>query len=246
MAMELVIGGAVGAGVLYVWVWRRFAAIQAYRRRHQRNDDFERRLRAARAELSGPNPWREATASDAELLTRFEPARADERALEACGFTRLGDLVADVTPLRAYVDREATTCAFLTAHSDGVVRLSLRSFAAGGETFTTRRGRLGDLAEPPFVHVTTLADDVAMTTVVARQRELRSSATLVTIQTLGELVAAIGESRAKRVSWRESLPPDELLDADLRASLGDHYGAVGKIWARRLRGRLPVATARRV
>ena len=97
-----------------------------------------------------------------------------------------------------------------------------------------------------FVHLETVAGDVAMTALVAAHGTLVSAATLVGIATVGELVAAIGESRAKRVSWREALPPDELLDADLRAILGDQYTTLGKIWARRLRGRLPVATARRV
>src|SRR5580704_3185980 len=140
MALELVVSGAVGAGVLYVWVWRRFAFIRARRQGHQREDEFERKLRAARAGLSGPNPWRVATDSDDALVGLLELAHTDERALEAAGFTRLGDLVGEAstiaTPLRAYVDRATTTCAFLTPNSDGVVRLALRSFAADGETFT--------------------------------------------------------------------------------------------------------------
>ena len=42
--------------------------------------------------------------------------------------------------------------------------------------------------------------------------------------------------------WRESMSPDDLLEADLRTVLGTSYSIHGARWKRRLALRLPQAT----
>ena len=111
---------------------------------------------------------------------------------------------------------------------------------------STRRGRQARLAEPPFVRRQTLAADVPHAQLVAEHRAfVGDNATLHSIATPVELIAELLRMRSRIVEWRNAQPPDELLDADLRNVLGDVYERSGKIWARRLRDRLPEATLRR-
>ncbi len=60
-----------------------------------------------------------------------------------------------------------------------------------------------------------------------------------------DLLGALAAAHADTARWRRAQPPDELLDADLRGTLGTQYAKLGKIWARRLRDPLPEATLRR-
>jgi hypothetical protein len=63
---------------------------------------------------------------------------------------------------------------------------------------------------------------------------------LIRLNGPNELVAKLNAVREAAVRWRGEQSPD-----DLRTMLGDGYERAGKVWSRRLRGRLPQATLRR-
>ena len=91
MAAAPIIALALGTSVV-VGVWRR---VSYNLRSHARADKFERELRAARNQMTMETPWRAATEADRDLVARLELVAADQAALEACGFTVLGDLIGD-------------------------------------------------------------------------------------------------------------------------------------------------------
>jgi hypothetical protein len=227
-----------------------FAGARHMRKRwigFRRLEQFERSLRAAREAAAQPRTWRVAGDGDGELVALLDIADADARALDACGFMPLGDLVSESIAVRAFADVTGTTCALATVlrtEPDGV-RLALRSY---GETdvFTTSRGSRNSIAEAPTAHVQVLAGDTAMSALIDRHRAF-ARGPLVRLADRDALLARIERGRAEHTRWRESLSPDALLDADLRATLGDAQYARFGVWlSRRLRERLPTATLRRV
>jgi len=253
---EVIIGGLVSAGIAYVWGWRRIRYLAAHWRAQTRRDEFERTFREVRETLTGESPFRAATADDAALVALLDAAKPDEDALAACGFTLLGDIVVQSTArppsevMRAFVDADHTTCAVLVAtrKRPEVVRLLLQSYGDGA-TFATTRGPQASFAAPPFAHRNVLAADLPHAQLVAGHRAFAhagdAAKSFVRIATRDDLLAAQVTARASIARWRLAQPPDELLDADLRAMLGEHYAKLGKIWARRMRDPLPEATVRR-
>jgi hypothetical protein len=249
VAVDLLIGAAVTAGVVYVWGWRRFRYLRAHWQQQNAIGKVEALLREAR-EVPADSPYRMATAADGELVEPLDAARADADALVACGFTRLGDVLSQrperpVTGrLRAFVDAEGTTCATLAATPTPTptVRLRLLSFA-GDDVFATRRGSWPSLTEPPSVHVQWTAAELPIAAVVEQHRAFARGD--VSLRSCDELIAALGHAHAHEVRWRQAQPSDALLDSDLRGVLGAHYDRLGKAWARRMRSPLPEATARR-
>jgi hypothetical protein len=117
------------------------------------------------------------------------------------------------------------------------------------ERFASWRGP-GDFALPPNVHVQQLGPDATTTEVVRRHRDFARTQQpehgLVHLASLDDVVAQFTAWDENLFAWRAAQPPDELLDADLRAVLGDRYERVGKRLARRLRDDLPQATALRL
>jgi hypothetical protein len=248
MAGEVIIGAAVGATALYLWGWHRFKYVRAYWRNHKRAEEFERALREAREDYAAL-AYRAATDADGELVALLSAIDADCRALEASGFTALGDIVVQPADkpatgaVRAFVDKAGTTCAIV-----GVTRktaepaLAFSSYV-GDEVFSTRRGSGRMLAEPATMHRQNFAEDVPQ--LLARHRTFAPLEGSSSIASLDKLLFELAKVRASIVRWRDAQAPDELLDADLRCVLGDLYPKVGKAWARRLRGKLPEATLRR-
>ncbi len=248
MAAAPIIALALGTSVV-VGVWRR---ISYNLRSHARADKFERELRSARDQMTIETPWRAATEADRELVARLDLVAADQAALEACGFTVAGDLVGmganrvAILVVRALVDPTGTICASASvARGSDKTSIGLASFSPD-DMLSTQRGRQARLAEPPFVRRQTLAADVTHEQLVAKHRAVAGDdAALDRIASHHDLIAELLRIRARVIDWRNAQPPDELLDADLRNVLGDVYERSGKIWAHRLRDRLPEATLRR-
>lgn len=251
MGLELVVGGGVGAGVLYLWGWRSLKYVRHFLNRARRAKTFEHDLRAFRAHLAVEAPYRIATTSDAALVARL----ADRRLYEpfvAQHFTALGDVVmlgtegAPIGAMRALVDAERRVVAMVgVSPSSEIKHLQLVSFG-DQESFATSRGARVTLAELTSIHRQTVAVEALAETMITKHRELlqAAKAPLVQISSSHDLVAQLHLMRRANKQWRDDQPPDELLDADLRLSLGKAYASTGKTWARRLRGGLPEARLR--
>jgi len=250
MAVELVLGFAVGGTALYVG-WRRIRAYGEYWRYNHQADAFEKAMKIAREDLSADRVIRAANETDAELVEMIDSAVIEKKAIEACGFTLLGDTVVDVPDrrpqaiVRVFVDVARTTCAHLAVWANHPRRryLTLVTYR-DDDIYTTRRSQQGTLAEPPFSHRLSMANDMAYGKLVEEHRKAAPSDG-ANIATLDDAIAQITKFREKTVAWRGSKSPDDLLDLDLRAVLGDKYDKLGKLWTRRLRERLPEATLRR-
>jgi hypothetical protein len=249
VVVEVVIGAGVGAFTLYYYGWRRLQYVRAYWRHRRSATTFERRFREAREALAGSDvPIRVAGDGDATLVQPLRAADAEARAFEAAGFRALGNFVVcgrDGAPallLRALANATAVAIYSVTI-SVGRGRWVLVSYGADA-SYTTRRGPFPHLAEPPFTHAQTLDADVAIAELIDKHRAFAQPGE--PIASAEELLATLARSRAMTIAWRAGQPPDVLLDADLRAVLGDaQFAKVGKLWARRLRAELPNATLRR-
>ena len=174
---------------------------------------------------------------------RIEDAVAQ---LRAEGFTELGEVLACTgdTPL-AYalglVDRDGTTCAFVTATPPSAVNLV--SWTRDDWYSTITQGGMR-LADPPFVHVERHPANARIADLVARHRVLAHGEApardLVRVTDHAGFVAELSRINAAILAWRDAQPADALLDADLRAVFGDRSQA----WAHRFRAEPPRATAR--
>jgi hypothetical protein len=216
----------------------------------------ENAIREARAMMSSDLVWRRLTATETDLAALLQCVRADEQALEGCGFTILGDVVMEVNGervwgvMRALVDASNTACAYLVVPPQAPSRptLLIESYTRD-EEFMTLRGSVIPTAQPPFSHRQVVTADTPCDVVVARHRELvtldaRDNA-VVRIRNLDELTAELGRKHTLMVGWREARSPEALLEADLRALLGADHERDGARWARRLVARLPSTRARR-
>jgi hypothetical protein len=245
----VIVGVGVGIAAMYVWGWGRFRRVRAYWRYQQQSAHLERILRDARDDATSPVAPRLASDDDRQLIALLEPAKADQAALESCGFTKVADAVIAVAQglcvVRQLVDASGSTSAriFARARSTAVILCS----STQDQMFsTTRGGRF--LTDPPFVHRQTLAADLSHGELVRRHRAFAKldevGRTFDRVTTAKDVLEQLASSRTRVAEWRAAQPPDELLDADLREILGEQYGKLGKIWARRLRDELPRATVR--
>lgn len=251
MVVELVIAAAGGAAGLY-WLRRYAKGMATFWRGHKQADEFERALRITREDMASPDPFRLATEHDHALVALLEAARPEQQALEACGFTVLGDIVVQASStsiVRGFVDPARTTAAFLVVARTAptTVRVQLSSYMLD-EMFATTRRPFQVLAEPPSVHRQALDAKLPPATMLARHRAFAAlddeTRTLQRIGSREELLAELVRFWRATVRWREAQSPDALLDADLRNLLGVHHARTGAYWARRLRDRLPTATLR--
>jgi hypothetical protein len=124
------------------------------------------------------------------------------------------------------------------------VRISLSSYGADDQWTTMRGGDGRSLAMPPWLHIVHMdaGDSVAD---VVQEHTAFLPPDLRVLATLDDVLANIATQRERVQRWRDAQPPDELLDADLRGLLGEHYAKSGAYWSKRLRGKLPDATLRR-
>ena len=247
--MEALVGFAVGAIVLYVWGWRRWRYLQAHWQRRERSEALETALRNARASAADPSPWRLRGDGDRaafDMLTSVS-AKADEQALEQLGFRTLGEIALErsdkavALASRAFVSADGTTIATLSvsAKARGHV-MALFSSHCGERQIATSRGAVPSLAKPPFVEYEALPVKTSLAAVFeAHVGRPRPDAAAIT--TIDQLLARANELRERTLAWRAAEPPDELLDADLRAMLGPAYASSGKMWFAKLRGKLPEA-----
>lgn len=251
MAIEAIIGGAVGAYTLYRWGWQAPRYVRAYVKRKRRADEFERRLREVREDAGRGCPYRVPRDGDRELLDLLHAAEGVGGELAACDFRVLGDLVVQLEgrpasgAVRAFVDRAGTTCALVLMMRERATPILRLGSWAGDRTFVTGRMPDASLAQPPSIHRAVVDAKLPHADMVARHRALAGDAPLRAIASRDELLAELVVHYDAIARWRASQSPDELLDADLRCVLGAAYARSGKAWARRLRGKLPEATLRR-
>ncbi len=241
MSLELVVSGAVGAGVLYYWGLRRIGRMRGIVYRQRNVNAF----RAARARLEVDAPYRIAT--EPALIKTLDVASGQQAALAALGFSPLGELEllgpggAPAGVMRALVDAERTVCAaVMVAWPIERVLVQLTSFGETA-TFITQRGKVATLADAPSMHRQVLAL-VPMPELLAQHLAFATDRLPVT--SLEDLVSRLNAVRAVTQRWRAAQQPDELLDADLRVVLGAQYARWGKVWAARIRDELPQARLR--
>jgi hypothetical protein len=244
MAIDAMLGGFVGATALYTGL-RTLAVLARRRRAARRSDDFELALLDARAAASAPLAWRLATPADIRDVVELDRAHTDDRALTTNGFRRLGEIVAsgnERSIARAYADTASTTIAVLVV-ANGKALLDLRSFATTGARFTTLRGARARLALSPDVRVVEHSIEASVPYLAVQHTALiKAVPALVRLDTIEALLAQVAANHHATRVWRDAQPPDELLDADLRALLRGQYDRVGAIWLHRLRSRIPAAT----
>jgi hypothetical protein len=179
----------------------------------------------------------EAASAELEYLTRE---------LAGLGLAAVGDRVEETsdTVVRCFADAPRTTVAvfsFLREASG-----ALRSFTAD-RTIVTRMTRWPRFARPPDVDGDDVLPGSSIADTLALHRKRVEDVTgLVVAGDVDDIIATFERHRARALAWREAQPPDELLDADLRAFLGPHwYRRTGASLARRLRQSVPVATVSR-
>ncbi|HEY1546980.1 MAG TPA: hypothetical protein VGG28_04140 [Kofleriaceae bacterium] len=244
MAIDAMLGGFVGATALYTGL-RTLAALARRRRATRRSDDFEQSLLEARAQASAPLAWRLATPTDMRDVIELDRVHPDDRALTTNGFHRLGEIIAvgNVRSVaRAYADASATTIAVVVV-ANGKGLLDLRSFTTTGARFTTLRGARARLATAPEVRIVEHPLDSAVPYLVMQHAVLiKAVPALMRLDTIEALLAQVAANHDATRTWRDAQPPDELLDADLRALLRNQYDRIGAIWLQRLRSRIPAAT----
>ncbi|HEY1558409.1 MAG TPA: hypothetical protein VGF94_26475 [Kofleriaceae bacterium] len=248
-AGAIIVSGAVGAGVVYVWIWRRYRYLSAHWRHQRDMDKAERVLRELREAASAPIARHIAGTGDAALVATLEAVRADEGALVAAGFTLLGDVVCQRAGGKAMITRwladpSGTTCAELGLRGEGNVWLVLHS-ASGDNVYATHREQYpGSLARPPFVHHRYVPPERSLAELIRHHAEAARHDDAASIATLADVVAQLERTSSRTLAWRNAEPPDALLDADLRGLLGANYDRIGKLWVHKLRDELPRATAR--
>lgn len=246
--MEGLVGVIVGAAVFYVWIWRRFRNVGGYWKYQQRMREVEQGLRDARAGADGPSPFRVATGHDAALLEALRMLDSQQEALMADGYRMLGSLIAEREGAPVMASWVLVSGAGTTVATLSVALKSRRTYVAlgsydGDRHVSTVRGEAPALARPPFVDVTYLPGDTSIAKLLAAH--VPPAGALV-VASLDDVLARVRDLRERTQAWRAAQSPDELLDADLRALLGKAYDKRGKVWAAKLRDKLPQATARRV
>jgi hypothetical protein len=244
--IDAMLGGFVGATALFTGL-RTLAYLARRRRELRRSDDFETALLDARGAASAPLAWRLPLPGDVDDLVELERAHTDDRALTSNGFRRLGEIVAVGrvrNVVRGYADAAGTTVAVLLVAS-GQAYVDLRSFATSGARFTTIRGRRARLALPPDVHVAEHDAEMMIPTLMVQHRAAVRAETLLAVVSIEALLERVAAGHDAARAWRDSQPPDDLLEADLRALLRGGYSRLGPIWLERLRSRIPMATVHR-
>jgi hypothetical protein len=242
-AIDAMLGGFVGATALYGGL-RMLAFLARRRRELRRSDDFETALLDARAAAASPLAWRLPTPGDVDDVVELDRAHTDDRALTSNGFRRLGEIAAVDrvrSVVRGYADAAGTTVAVLLV-ANGQAHVDLRSFATTGARFTTIRGRRARLALPPDVRVAEHDAEATVPTLLARHRDAIKAEALIAVDSIEALLERVAAGHDAARAWRDTQPPDELLEADLRALLRGQYDRIGPIWLHRLRSRIPAAT----
>ncbi len=149
-----------------------------------------------------------------------------------------------ISIMRAFVTPDHATVLYVSVYpaNPGLVNILLESYATGAEYIT----HVGNpvRASAPFSHHQSLPATMPYRDVLERHRVFANAAD-IRITSLDELVRELRRNHAMFTRWRESLSPDELLEADLRTVLGAAYPIHGARWKRRRALRLPQATLRR-
>ncbi len=168
----------------------------------------------------------------------------------AAGFTELGDVAYDSGAryagvyMRTFVDAARTTVVLVGVMSQSSAHHSAR----GADRYVSSRHAGGHLAEPPFLHGQWYPNARKTAELVAWHRELlrvnAADRDLVVIADVDALVTELVRAYGRMMAWRDSQPPEMLLDADVRAMLGDRYERLGARTVRWCRARPPRATAR--
>jgi hypothetical protein len=244
--MEALVGVVLSGFALFFYVRQ----TRGVWRRHKQLERFEQALRRARENASGPNPWRLPGDADRELVALLDAAESDARALEMHGFRSLGDVIGQMPSqsptlaMRIFLKDVVVAGIMLSRTAPQTLRVSLSSYGAE-QQFTTSRGGDGrSLAMPPWLHVKRLESGTSIADLL-QEHTAFLPVDLRVLATLDDVLANIANQRERIQRWRDTQPPDELLEADLRGLLGAHYAKAGRYWSRKLRGKLPDAMLRR-
>ncbi len=245
MSLELVIGSAIGASTLGLYV--RWFSRLAQRKRTRTHHALT--LRRVLDQLKIENPYRVVVERDLppEVVSYLERAKSLETELSAAGFTLLPHIITmfdrDLVA-RAFVDANGTH-SVLVAITGNTAMVQLTSFGTE-ETYITRRGPSASPASPPSLHRQALASSATFAEMFASHRSfVPAELAVASISSCERLVAEFVKSRQRTIAWRSTQPADDLLEADLRGLLGDDYLRSGAWFTRRFRASLPQAILRR-
>jgi hypothetical protein len=255
VAVGTIAAVAVGAGTLYVWGWRRFRLLRAHWRYRQQRDAFVHQMRRIRDELPR-YCYRSASEHDRELLALRGELDHEASQLSGCEFVELGDVVTalgdePMALMRTFVDPSGTALAIVYIGRERAKGSWLRLDSyTDTERFTTWFRGVSQLAIPSYAQEQTLAPGSPIGELVRRHRTFarmdEPDRGCTRIASKNDVLAVQTKFLAKMLAWRAAQPPEELVDADLRAALGNDYSRLGKQFAHRLRDKLPPAVARRV
>ncbi|HEX5062796.1 MAG TPA: hypothetical protein VFV99_25660 [Kofleriaceae bacterium] len=229
MLGRIVLLVAIAIAVIYVLRARRQLAVLA------------QQIRDLRAHALKPVTYR--PVGSPELADELSAATAQA---EKAGFTMLGDYleeseVREGMPMRWFVDARGTTFGWMSpfeVRGKREIVLVLMSHELASQTITARAPKASALMRPPFVHAQTVAMDTSFKDTVAKHREHANlddeTRGFVPVKTFEQLSHELERMRGKVITWRESQPDDELLDADLRTLLGAQYKRLASAMRRRL------------
>ncbi len=244
------IASLVFCGATFYWFLRRNPPRRAQPTGRDFHALFERKFRETRARRDGMR-FRAATGADKAVRSLRRDGDRAAAALVALGYRELGEIVAQHlteaprTSMRTFIDSAGTTPAGVVVGGT-TVRVWFASLR-GDERFMTMHGDSAGLATRPAVHVSL---HPATTVVAELHRAHVASVRLdepgwVEAKTRDELAAQMNRDNELTLAWRTTQPPDDLLDADLRAMLGKAYERLGPSWVHRLRDEPPRATVHR-
>jgi hypothetical protein len=241
---EWIVGSLLGAGAIGYWL----RTIRGHWRYSKGMTDTERSIREARANAEAVSPYRTRAEDETEVLDYLRATDATCEALRRLDFQSLGDLMiawsgrAPSGAARILVDGPGTTIAILMVMLDRIGVVTRLTSYDDHSVFTTWLGSRPNLATPPFVK--RQESSGSLEELVAKHRSFIGQS-LHRVSSLEDASREAAEAHERARRWRAEQPPDDLLDADLRSILGKHYERHGKMWARKLRDRLPEATIRR-
>ncbi len=203
-------------------------------------------IQLIREALATEVDYRAPTTDEAKLVRALDADTRRQSALIALGFRLVGDVVLVIKASgRVHVvvrvlisDDNKTTAYIAAAYRQGITMFE--SFTDTQELVTAHARadnyiETGPTSQRQFVSSSTPIADAY------RKHLVLAAGATVTFATLDELVAVMRASHARLVAWRETQPPDTLLDQDLRKMLGGWYRIYGRWIAKRIQT-LPRAT----
>ena len=227
------------------------AGVAAFVRDRRDLNRLEDKIREIRTVLAADFPYRVPGRGDEAWQEYLQKMIDHHKPFADCDLRMLGDLVMEmpnghpISMMRVLVSADSKTVVYITVYNQSDFQYAsalLESYATEAEYITHVDNPVR--ASAPFSHQQTLASTLPHREIVARHAAFAKTAD-IRITSLDELLRELRRNHAMFKRWRESLSPDDLLEADLRTVLGAAYPIHGARWKRRLALRLPQATLRR-